>query len=93
MKKFKIGDKIVGENNPSLIIAEIGINHQGSNKILELLNEVKKSGCDYAKIQSYAQDSRVSKIAKSAKYADKTLDMEENMNEMFERLRLSDDAT
>ena len=87
----KIGDKIVGEELPTLLIAEIGINHQGSEKILlELLNEVKKSGCDYAKIQSYTEDSRVSKVAKSAKYADKTLQMEENMSEMFERLRLSE---
>ena len=88
---MKVGEKIVGEDQPPLLIAEIGINHQGSEKILmELLNEVKKSGCDYAKIQSYAKDSRVSKVAKSAKYADKTLEMEENMSEMFERLRLSE---
>ena len=91
-EKVKIGDKTIGENYPSLLIAEIGINHQGSDKILmELLREVKKSGCDYAKIQSYTQDSRVSKVAKSAKYADKTLEMEENMSEMFERLRLSEE--
>ena len=90
--KVQVGEKIVGEDQPPLLIAEIGINHQGSEKILmELLNEVKKSGCDYAKIQSYTQDSRVSKVAKSAKYADKTLEMEENMSEMFERLRLNDE--
>jgi|TARA_Y100000294_G_scaffold145701_1_gene140990 sialic acid synthase SpsE/protoporphyrinogen oxidase len=87
----KVGEKTVGEDQPPLLIAEIGINHQGSQKILmELLEEVKKSGCDYAKIQSYAEDSRVSKVAKSAKYADKTLEMEENMSEMFERLRLNE---
>ena len=87
----KIGDKVVGEGQPTLIIAEIGINHQGSEKILlELLDEAKKSGCDYAKIQTYSENSRVSSVAKSAKYADKTLDMEENMNEMFKRLRLSE---
>tara|TARA_B100000787_G_scaffold170278_1_gene165588 strand:- start:6630 stop:9005 length:2376 start_codon:yes stop_codon:yes gene_type:complete len=90
--KVHVGEKIVGEDQPPLLIAEIGINHQGSEKMLmELLNEVKKSGCDYAKIQSYTQDSRVSKVAKSAKYADKTLEMEENMSEMFERLRLNDE--
>ena len=75
---------LVKANNPSLLIAEIGINHQGSEKILlELLDEAKKSGCDYAKIQTYSENSRVSSVAKSAKYADKTLDMEENMNEIF----------
>ena len=35
--------KKVGKNNPTMIIAEIGINHQGSKKILkDLLMEVKK---------------------------------------------------
>ena len=90
-EKVRIGDKIVGKDSPTLIIAEIGINHQGSQKILtELLEEAKSSGCDYAKIQTYSENSRVSNVAKSAKYADKTLDMEENLNEMFERLRLSE---
>ena len=53
--------------------------------------EVKKSNCDYAKIQSYAKNSRVSSKSKAAQYADKTLDMEENLSEMFDRVRLSDD--
>ena len=87
-----IGSKKVGKNNPTMIIAEIGINHQGSKKILkDLLMEVKKSNCDYAKIQSYAKNSRVSSKSKAAQYADKTLDMEENLSEMFDRVRLSDD--
>lgn len=87
-----IGNKVVGKNNPTMIIAEIGINHQGSKKILkELLTQVKKSNCDYAKIQSYMPNSRVSSISKAAQYADKTLNMEENLSEMFERVRLSND--
>jgi sialic acid synthase SpsE/protoporphyrinogen oxidase len=85
----KIGKVTVGKDNPTMLIAEIGINHQGSKKMLiDLLSKVKKSGFDYAKLQTYFSD-RVSNTAKSAKYADKTLDAEENMNEMFSRLKLS----
>ena len=87
-----IADKKVGTNNPTLIIAELGINHQGSEDLLfEMMQKVKDSGCDYAKIQTYSKNSRVSQQSKSAKYADKTLFMEETLNEMFERLRLNED--
>jgi N,N'-diacetyllegionaminate synthase len=84
-----IGNKTVGKSNPTLLLSEIGINHQGSDKILiELLDKTKEAGFDYAKLQTYFS-SRVSETSKGAKYADKTLDMEENISEMFERLQLS----
>ena len=73
------------------VCAEIGINHQGSTEMaIDLLKECKKTRCDYAKIQTYKPGSRVSPTAKSAKYADKTLSMEETIYEMFERLRSKD---
>jgi sialic acid synthase SpsE/protoporphyrinogen oxidase len=87
----KIGDYNVGGENPTLIIAEIGINHQGSSKMaMDLIKEAKISGCEYAKIQTYVADKRISARAKSAKYADKTLSMEETTHEMFQRLELDD---
>jgi sialic acid synthase SpsE/protoporphyrinogen oxidase len=88
-KTVNIGNKIVGDNHPTLLLAEIGINHQGSKEMLiKLLNQVKEANFDYAKLQTYFS-SRVSATSKGAKYADKTLDMEENISEMFERLQLS----
>jgi len=88
-KTFGREVKKVGGKNPTLVIAEIGINHQGSTEMaIDLLKECKKTGCEYAKIQTYKPGSRVSPTAKSAKYADKTLSMEETTYEMFERVRL-----
>jgi len=86
----KVGDYNIGGDNPTLVIAEIGINHQGDkNMASELIDQAKNTGCDYAKIQTYDKDSRVSLVAKSAQYVDRTLSMEENTADMFERLRLS----
>ena len=83
---------MVGGENPTLIIAEIGINHQGSSEIaIDLIKAAKLAGCEYAKIQTYVTDDRISPTAKSAKYTDKTLSMEETTYEMFERLALSED--
>ena len=33
-EEISIGNKVMGKNNPTLLIAEIGINHQGSQEIL-----------------------------------------------------------
>ena len=80
----------IGGDSPTVIIAEIGLNHNGDYEMAEqLISEAKKSGCDYAKLQTFSAGDRVSAIAKGAKYADKTLSMEETIHDMFERLELS----
>ncbi|KJR99419.1 MAG: N-acetylneuraminate synthase [Peptococcaceae bacterium BRH_c4a] len=51
-KGVKIGGKFVGEGNPIYIIAEIGINHNGSIEIAKkLIDAAVESGCDAVKFQ------------------------------------------
>jgi N-acetylneuraminate synthase len=51
-KTVKIGNKTVGEWNPCYIIAEVGINHNGSMDIAKQLIDVAVlSGCDAVKFQ------------------------------------------
>lgn len=95
---FKFNEEVslfnykVGKDNLPLIIAEIGINHNGDlNMAKKLIYEAKKSGCNIAKLQTFSASSRVSKTAKGAKYADKTLKMEETSYDMFKKLELSYD--
>lgn len=48
----RIGDRLVGEGEPVYVIAEIGINHNGSLKIAkELIDGAVFSGCDAVKFQ------------------------------------------
>lgn len=59
MKKntVRIGNKTVGENQPAYIIAEIGINHNGSIKIAkELIDAAIECGCDCVKFQKRTVD-------------------------------------
>ena len=53
MTKFlSIGDKIIGDNQPTFIIAEIGLNHNGSIKLAKkLIQEAKEAGADAVKFQ------------------------------------------
>jgi sialic acid synthase SpsE len=52
MSSVKIGNKNVGDGYPVYIVAEIGINHNGSIKIAkQLIDVAKEAGCDAVKFQ------------------------------------------
>ena len=51
---FKIGNRIVGKSHPPLVIAEIGINHEGNfEKAIHMVNDAHKAGCECVKFQSH----------------------------------------
>ncbi|MEK7103906.1 MAG: pseudaminic acid synthase, partial [Patescibacteria group bacterium] len=57
-KEFKIGNKMVGEGHPALIIAEISANHNGNfEKAKELVKQACFSCADVIKIQTYTPDT------------------------------------
>ncbi|ACF15023.1 N-acetylneuraminate synthase [Chloroherpeton thalassium ATCC 35110] len=52
MAEVKIGDKFVGDGHPAFIIAEIGINHNGSVEVAKkLIDGAALAGCDAVKFQ------------------------------------------
>lgn len=51
---IKISNKVIGEKFPTFIIAEAGINHNGSLKIAkQLISKAKSSGADAIKFQTF----------------------------------------
>lgn len=51
---FKIGNRVIGNNHPPLVIAEIGINHEGSfEKAIRMIEDAHKAGCECVKFQSH----------------------------------------
>ncbi|MCH8048897.1 N-acetylneuraminate synthase family protein, partial [Patescibacteria group bacterium] len=56
-KKVKIANKTIGEGEPVFIIAEIGINHNGSiENVKKLIDVAVESGCDAVKFQKRTID-------------------------------------
>lgn len=54
-------------NNPTLIIAEAGVNHNGSIEIAkQLVDAAVEAGVDIIKFQTFKADRLVSKDAKKA---------------------------
>jgi len=51
---LKIGDRSVGSNNPPLVIAEIGINHEGDfDKAIKMVDDAFDAGCECVKFQCH----------------------------------------
>ena len=73
----KLDKKKIGEGNPVFIIAEAGINHNGSLKIAKkMIHEAKKDGADAIKFQTFKADDLTSTNSKFFK--------------LFKKLELSD---
>jgi len=81
-KKIKLGDRIVGETDLPYVIAEIGVNHEGSLDNAKLLIEsAKRGGADAAKFQTYKAGLIASKFSPS--YWDTTKEPTTSQYELF----------
>jgi len=87
-----IGNRQIGQGHPAYIIAEAGLNHNGSLEVAKQLIDVAKlSGADSIKFQSFKSGSRISKKVKAARYAETIIGLEETLYDMFDRLSMSYD--
>ena len=91
LKKIRIGDRLIGEGEPTFIVAEIGVNHNGSVKMAKkLIDAAKEVGADAAKFQAFKTDRIVTKYAEKAAYQKETTDPKKSQYNMLKRLELSD---
>lgn len=76
-------------NGKTLIIAEAGVNHNGSVEIAKkLVDKAKDAGADIVKFQTAKLDSLVSKNANIAEYQKNNIGVEESQKEMLRKLLL-----
>lgn len=91
MRPVKIGDKFLGHGYPCFIIAEAGVNHNGSVKIAEkLIDAAKEAGADSVKFQTFKTDAIVTKYAAKTEYQKKTTN-DSSQYDMIKKLELSED--
>lgn len=75
-----------------LIIAEAGVNHNGSLSLAKnLADKAKEAGADYVKYQTFNPSNMVSKYAAKAEYQKQTTDSKQSQLDMLEELMLSYD--
>lgn len=74
------------------IIAEAGVNHNGSFELAKKMVDVaKEAGVDYVKFQTFRPEKLVSRFAEKAEYQKETTGNNETQLEMLQKLTLSDE--
>lgn len=75
------------------IIAEAGVNHNGSPELAKKLIDVAAdAGADAVKFQTFKADRLVSKTAQKAAYQQQTTDASESQYDMIKKLELGEEA-
>ncbi len=91
-KVIQIGDRLVGEGQPTFIIAEIGSNHNGDlDMAKELIRESKRVGCDCAKFQTNTASEFCADPDQMFTYQSQGKTVVEPIRDIFQRLEYSRD--
>lgn len=78
------------KNKATLIIAEAGVNHNGSLETAKQLVDVAaEAGADLVKFQTFSADRLVTTYASKADYQNKTTDTSHSQHDMIHKLELS----
>lgn len=84
MKTVKLGQRTIGAGDRPYVIAEIGVNHEGSmDTAKRLIDLCKEGGADAAKFQTYKADRIASKH--SPAYWDTTQEPTESQHKLFQK--------
>lgn len=90
--KLRIGSRSVGDGEPCYIVAEAGVNHNGSlDRAREMIRVAKRCGADAIKFQSFHADDLATSTAGLARYQKKTEARGTRQVEMLRRLALAED--
>ena len=63
--EFRIGDRVIGDDQKPFVIVEIGINHEGSmDKARKMIDDAQKAGAECVKFQCHVIDDEMADEAK-----------------------------
>lgn len=89
-KCINIGYCNIGHKSPVFIIAEAGVNHNGSIEIAkQLIDVAAESGSNAVKFQTFRSQDLVSQKAQKAEYQKANTDPSESQYDMIKKLELS----
>ncbi|MGN7755328.1 N-acetylneuraminate synthase family protein [Sinorhizobium sp. 22678] len=85
---FKIADRAIGPGEPCFVIAEIGVNHNGSIELAEqMIAAARQAGADAVKFQTFRADRLVVRDTPTAAYQ-RTNTGQTNQHQMLSNFEL-----
>ena len=90
MRVVQVGTRLVCENQPCMMVAEVGINHNGNMELAHRSIDVAAdSGADAVKFQNYRTEDFISDHSLSYEYVSQGKTVVEAQYDMFKRCELS----
>ncbi|MBI2058320.1 MAG: N-acetylneuraminate synthase family protein [Nitrospirae bacterium] len=84
-----LGNRLIGRGQPTLIVAEVGINHNGDPETAKaMIRTAAECGVDAVKFQTFFADDFVGDGGTTYTYVSKGNTITESMREMFRRYEL-----
>jgi N,N'-diacetyllegionaminate synthase len=91
LQNIKIGKHVIGPGKPVFIIAEAGVNHNGSLALAKkLIDAAKNTGADAVKFQTFNAEEVVTAKGSMASYQKRNTGKTESQLTMLKRLELTD---
>jgi N,N'-diacetyllegionaminate synthase len=91
VQEIRISSRSIGHGEPTFIIAEAGVNHNGdANLARKLIDVARGAGADAVKFQSFKAHQLVSKYAGKARYQRRSADDEESQLDMIRGFELAE---
>lgn len=88
-KPIQVNGRKIGEGQPSFIIAEAGVNHNGRIELAKkLVDKAVEAGANAVKFQTFRSESLVTPDAPKATYQARTTGSHESQLEMLKKLEL-----
>jgi len=93
MAEFAIGALNIGGQNPPVVVAEIGANHDGNiDKAERMFVELARTGAKLVKLQMYSAEELVADADRMVKWGRPGQQTEERVGNMFSRISLPREA-
>ena len=92
MKTIEIDNFKIGPGQPTFIIAEAGVNHNGNvDTAFKLVDAALEAGADAVKFQTFKAEKVISPVAAKGEYQEETTGQNGSQLEMVRKLQLSYD--
>lgn len=89
---INIGGRVIGEGRPCFIIAEAGVNHNGSPDLARrLVDAAVRAGADAVKFQTFKTEDLILKDIEKASYQKRTTNAGESQAQMLKKLEIGKD--